>query len=390
MQIMSAGLLEWLVIGGGVHGTHLSHVLVNGRGEPPDRVRVIDRERDPLTSFWRCTEATGMSHLRSAGVHHLDLDPLSLVRFATRTKQRHGRLIPPYSRPQVALFRAHCDQVIREHELDALRLTGSATSIARHPQGFRVETSDGAIAARRVVFALGVGDEVAVPSWAREHQRSWHVFHASFEHDVPAGSTVAIIGGGISAVQLALATSRRGAHPTIIARHALREHQFDSDPGWLGRKHMDGYRTLSARARRLQLERERHRGSIPPDLDRAVRRAIHRGTLRWVEAEVRELEDTERGISLLLDRPPAQIVVDRLMFATGFLRSRPGGLLIDDAIDALGLPCAACGFPLASETLEWMPGLYVTGALAELQLGPTARNIAGARAAGERLARAAR
>jgi hypothetical protein len=34
-------------------------------------------------------------------------------------------------------------------------------------------------------------------------------------------------------------------------------------------------------------------------------------------------------------------------------------------------------------------GLFVTGPLAELELGPTARNIAGARRAGERIARAA-
>jgi hypothetical protein len=35
-------------------------------------------------------------------------------------------------------------------------------------------------------------------------------------------------------------------------------------------------------------------------------------------------------------------------------------------------------------------GLYVTGALAELELGPVARNIAGARHAGERLAAVSR
>jgi hypothetical protein len=54
-----------------------------------------------------------------------------------------------------------------------------------------------------------------------------------------------------------------------------------------------------------------------------------------------------------------------------------------------GLPCAGCGYPLVSPRLEWASGLFVTGPLAELELGPTARNIAGARAAGERLLAAA-
>ncbi|MBC8070742.1 MAG: hypothetical protein IAG13_20610 [Deltaproteobacteria bacterium] len=83
------------------------------------------------------------------------------------------------------------------------------------------------------------------------------------------------------------------------------------------------------------------------------------------------------------------LAVDHIMLATGFHRDRPGGTLVDDAIETLGLPCAACGFPILRDTLEWRPGFHASGALAELELGPIARNIAGARAAGERLARVA-
>ncbi|XYI00028.1 hypothetical protein ACMHYB_09830 [Sorangium sp. So ce1128] len=69
-----------------------------------------------------------------------------------------------------------------------------------------------------------------------------------------------------------------------------------------------------------------------------------------------------------------------------FEARRPGGRLVDDAaLDRLGLRCAACGYPIVSARLEWGPGLFVSGPLAELELGPTARNIAGARAAAERL-----
>jgi hypothetical protein len=35
--------------------------------------------------------------------------------------------------------------------------------------------------------------------------------------------------------------------------------------------------------------------------------------------------------------------------------------------------------------LQWGPGLYVTGALAELEMGPISRNISGARQAAERI-----
>jgi hypothetical protein len=51
------------------------------------------------------------------------------------------------------------------------------------------------------------------------------------------------------------------------------------------------------------------------------------------------------------------------------------------------LPFAPCGYPVVNRYLAWGRGLFVTGALAELELGPVARNISGARRAGERLYR---
>jgi hypothetical protein len=44
---------------------------------------------------------------------------------------------------------------------------------------------------------------------------------------------------------------------------------------------------------------------------------------------------------------------------------------------------------VVSKALRWARGLYVMGPLAELELGPTARNIAGARKAADRLAHGA-
>jgi hypothetical protein len=38
---------------------------------------------------------------------------------------------------------------------------------------------------------------------------------------------------------------------------------------------------------------------------------------------------------------------------------------------------------VVDRTLAWAPGLHVSGALAELEVGPVARNIIGARLASE-------
>lgn len=49
------------------------------------------------------------------------------------------------------------------------------------------------------------------------------------------------------------------------------------------------------------------------------------------------------------------------------------------------LRCAECGYPIVSQSLQWGPDLYVTGALAELEMEPISRNISGARQAAERI-----
>jgi cation diffusion facilitator CzcD-associated flavoprotein CzcO len=385
------GVLDWLVVGGGIHGTHLSHVLVHAAGVPADRVRVLDREPEPLAAFWRCVAACGMTSLRSPGVHHLDLHPYSLLQFARNEGRRVAGFVPPYDRPKLPLFRAHCEYVIERYGLHALRAVADTHRIVARPWGFRVETSAGHLDAKRVVLALGAGGQLALPRWADDAQTAWHIFHADFARPpARAGARVAIIGGGITAAQLALSLGRDGARPTVVARHAIREHRFDSDPGWLGPLEMMRFARSTPAMRRALIGKARHRGSLPPELRRSVGRAVRDGKLTWLHAEVTGVEPSGAEIVLALDGERDVLTVDHLAFATGFDRGRPGGRLVAELVEALGLPCAACGYPLVDTSLAWCPGLYVSGALAELELGPTARNIAGARAAGERLVRIAR
>ena len=77
--------------------------------------------------------------------------------------------------------------------------------------------------------------------------------------------------------------------------------------------------------------------------------------------------------------------VDRVLLATGFSALRPGGSVVETLIASASLPCASCGYPIVDTQLRWHPRIRVSGPLAELELGPVARNIAGARRAGDRL-----
>ena len=147
--------LDWLIIGGGIHGVHIAARLLGEAHVSPDRLRIVD-PGDRLLARWRtCTAVTGMSHLRSPSVHHLDLDPWSLEDFADQRRSRERELFaPPYNRPALALFNEHCDRVVETFGLADLHIRARATRCAVDCDGVGVQLSSGRdIAARNLVLA---------------------------------------------------------------------------------------------------------------------------------------------------------------------------------------------------------------------------------------------
>ena len=48
--------------------------------------------------------------------------------------------------------------------------------------------------------------------------------------------------------------------------------------------------------------------------------------------------------------------------------------MIQSLIQNANAPLLSCGFPKITHELEWLPHLFVAGGLADLELGPFARN----------------
>lgn len=385
--------LSWLIIGGGIHGVHIAIRLIAEAGCDRDRVRILD-PADQLLARWRaCTAATGMSHLRSPSVHQLDLEPWALERFAAKREHRASDpFTGPHQRPSLDLFNEHCDSVIEAHGIEALHVRGAASSCRLYCDGAIVDTLDGSsLTATNVVLAIGVGEQPHWPDWVPPgDRRIEHIFAHGFSYSFTGTKhDVAVIGGGISAAQVALRLVEDGHRVQLLSRHAIREHQFDADPGWLGPKLMEGFaREQDLARRRAAITQARYRGSVPPDVSTELRQAIGEGRIEWHRADVTGVAD-EQGARRLRLSNGRDVVVDRVLLATGFSARRPGGAMVDDLIERASLPCAECGYPVVDAALRWHPRIYVSGALAELELGPSAKNIAGARRAGERIARAA-
>ncbi|MEM6337828.1 MAG: FAD/NAD(P)-binding protein, partial [Bacteroidota bacterium] len=204
-------MLEWLIIGGGVHGTHLSHVLTSRAGWSRHKVRVLDPHAAPLARWQQMTENVGMAFMRSSFVHHIGLEPRGLERFAeTPDGAAVARFAHPFRRPSYALFQRHAQAVADEHKLGDLRLQGRALGLTATKRGWRVETDAGPVDTKRVLLALGLSEQPCWPAWARQLRSAGanvhHLFEAGFRRtDLRDWTRAVVVGGGISAAQAALA-----------------------------------------------------------------------------------------------------------------------------------------------------------------------------------------
>lgn len=381
--------MDWLIVGGGLHGVHLAARLIGEAGFDTSRLRIVDPGKCLLSRWRNATQTIGMTHLRSSSVHHLDICPRSLRQFARKGKGRRkvGLFAPPYDRPALSLFDAHCDEVINKFELSKIHIKARAKECFVDDEAVTVGISNGQkLTTQYLVLAVGASEQPVWPRWAlKNNSRIQHIFELESDKWPKEPEVVVVVGGGISAAQVALRLIKEGHEVHQVSRHSLRQHQFDSDPGWLGPKLMDGFiKEQSLVHRRAIIKKARHKGSVPAEVRQAIQREIRRRRMHWHESSILGFVEQASGLQVQLNNDSV-IDAHRVLLATGFTSTRPGGAMIDRLVASAALPCAPCGYPVVDSSLRWHPRVYVTGPLAELELGPTARNIVGARRAGDRL-----
>jgi thioredoxin reductase len=383
-------MLDWLIIGGGIHGTHLSFVLTHQHGISRDRVRVLDPYEQPLARWHSVTANTGMQFLRSPIVHHLHYDQRAMGVFARiHQKEAYTQFIPTFSRPSLELFDRHSQYLIDKYHLAVMRTVGCATGLTRTGSSWRVETENGGIEARRVVLAIGMSEQPYYPEWAKQLKSTNAPINHIFDHqfvteNMPEWSHLVVVGGGITAAQTALYLAHRNP-VTVIMRHSIRIHDFDSDPCWMNALCLNDFHKIEDfNERRKIITAARHRGSLPMDVAQAFRQAVAQGHITPVQAEINSTGIMNGDIKLTLSNGET-LTADRVLLATGWEQARPGGQWLSDVIENYELSTANCGFPIIDKSLCWSKGLYVSGPLAELEIGPPSRNIVGARMAGQRL-----
>ncbi|WP_018923105.1 FAD-dependent oxidoreductase [Salsuginibacillus kocurii] len=389
-------MLEWMVVGGGIQGATMVHFLRSQRGVSASEIAWIDPQKSPLAAWKRCTNAVGMNYLRSPGVHHIGINSFSLKVFA---KQQGKQLSQQpfrgkYARPSLEVFNAHADEVLKKIKWQDMWKQGKVEDLEQLRNGWKIRLMSGEeLEAKRVILALGMSEQPHVPDEldiAEEEQNRkgiHHIFSTSLPEFTMLKRPVAVIGGGISAAQTVLALQEKARTPVhLISKHNLKVATFDSDPGWLGPKYMRHFlQTKDYTKRREMIKTARNIGTIPRFIYNQLQKAQKRNSVIVHEkTDGRVSVDTDN--KMRIGDEQKEIEAETIILATGFKKDLPANEWLTTVKDRYHLPVAPCGFPIIqSLDLAWARGLHVMGALAELEIGPIAKNISGARKAAERI-----
>ncbi len=401
-------MVEMAIIGGGIQGTLLSLLLTESGAIPHDRIAVIDPHDAPLWRWKRNCAACHMPFLRSPATHCVDIDFGSLLRYA-QNEPREKPLangappwfIPPHRRPALSLFNRHAAQIIDRYRLDRFRFRGTAMAIRSMRGHLRIALDSGSVDARRALIATGRSDWLRWPdhfAHMRDDRRVCHLFDPRFSAEpMIAARRPIIIGMGISAVQFACwlahtrstdsAESQNGAPspPLLLSRSGVSVAPYDSDPCYLGPKCMPAFlRQRDLEVRRRIIDEARNPGSLPPEIARLLQGSLYTDHLAMRVGEIVRVERDDTSIRIVL-ADNSTIVGDCIALATGFDPKFARQPLVAETARINGFPVTRDGHPILLPTLEWRDNIFVSGGLAELELGPAAQNIIGAHLAARRL-----
>jgi FAD-dependent urate hydroxylase len=350
---------------------------------------------DPL-SFWRRMPPGMLLRSNFGATNMIELvGPYSLNSFRSATGTAIAEPVP------LETFVAYGEWVQRVAVPDVENRT--VVAIDRAERGFAVDFADGdRLVASRVVVACGIApfawrppEFAGLPNTLASHTSDYG------DLSVFEGRSVAVVGGGQSALESAALLGERGAEVEVLTRsdrivwlrgHAVKQRigrfgpilyaPTDVGPLWYSRlvSRPDIFRFVPRPAQTRIARR-----SIRPAGSHFLRGRLD-GTPIALGVQVVSAEPEDGRLRLELSDGSRRIV-DHLMFGTGFrVDVAKYGLLSDGLLSALA---TVNGYPRLGRGLESsVPGLHFLGAPAAWSVGPTTRFISGSWYASRSLAQA--
>lgn len=377
--------MHWTIIGGGIQGTTVALKLID-EGIKNKQLTIIDPYPSLCEQFNQYTHRISMPYLRSPFVHHIHPQPFHLKQYA-KLNQYTSSYYGPYKRPQRDMFMHHIHDLVHQYNLNECHIQGTASKLNHLKSGhWQIELLNGQqIQTDCVVIANGCNHKPLIPSQFIDIPHATHIFDKNYDPNIESNADH-IVGSGISAAHLTLKLIHKQKNDKKVHlwfNKNIEIHDFDADPGWLGPKKMNHLMALPSPKARLKLiNEERHKGSMPMELFLRLKKQEQAGRLLIHHSPIDEVNDKQ------IISEDKHYHYHQIILATGFHNQICEQPMIKQLIAEESAPINSCGYPLLSEELEWLPKLFVVGGLADLELGPFARNIMGGKEGAERISRA--
>jgi len=280
------------------------------------------------------------------------------------------------------------------------------TSVSRTSEGFELETGDGQIVhARTVIVATGITHFSYLPPFLVDLPGS-HVSHSSQHHDLSSfrGKTVAVLGAGASAVDIAAILHEEGSQVQLVARRQeIAFHTKTKEPrpllqrlrrprsglgiGWRSRLCTDAPLLFHVMPQKFRFRTVRNVLGPAPGWfvrDKVVGKfPLHLGC----KIQSASIEDGKVHLKIVeKDGSNSELIVDHVISATGYQISVSRMGFLDEALRRL-LHKVEDTPVLSSHFETSVPGLYMVGLASANSFGPLARFAYGAKFTAKRISK---
>ena len=385
------------------------------------RVCVVDSNPEWMASWKSNFEQLRIRHLRSSALAHPNMfDRRALLTYASNHGRDEDELKQSncgkmkelsglgretntgmWDLPSTSLFEDFCDDLCQN--LKHTYFQGYASDLTKGKNGgYQLGWTDTSgkqhsVGAKRVILATGMTGYPVVPKGLVSCPTiSWKAPDAfcfapkTRTTNVP--HHVLVVGGGLTAAQVALRIAEEGNTCILCSRRPLHEKHFDVPVEWFDKRKtaecLSKFYHETIENRLQQLKEVRNGGSIPASYMKRLRKFEGKSLTRWV-GEVKFKDETDNDNDNTADEKKIRIrfedktvFFDRVILATGVAPDCTANPFCRKVLENFPITVHG-GFPDVTQDLRWSEDdeIFVIGAMAALQVGPDAGNLMGMRRA---------
>lgn len=380
---------DWLIVGGGLQGVAMAGALVRSGKATGQSLAILDGGETPLWAWQRRSGNCGMFRMRSDIRYHLDCCPQKMPYTLEQWANNCGfeneiELLDPETNHRVAstkLFEAHCNWFIEERKLKHCWQQGVATELVQTNESWQVRTKgDETVTANKVVVATGQ-NALNYPEWASQINAVYHLLDPSQQLPLSHWQRykhITAVGGGLTMLNflVSLMQSNCPANVTLLLRHPFKVGLLEADLRTLEADFQKLFQKADYAGRRELIKQSRTNGTVPATTLKMLNPYLG-GKIEVKQGVVKSAQQISETCQLNLE-DGSSLETEVVVLGTGFKGGPCQDKLVTQVASSYNLPLSKCGYPMPGYDLQWLPGLYLLGGLAELELGPVSRNIAGA------------